>query len=182
MRALGEISRLALGVRADVQKSQNQGANSAEHGATITGERRTDNRATDAGNQRNSICKISRMANTASSDSDRDAIANSSANLVIYLIGFWPCTKHLGQLLTTTTTLFVTSPTAAMLNFDECIRSFLRTDYCLDRGLFIIHAYQRLSGAISSNGRNFAATASLARKIRDRTVPIGQFMMPAISS
>jgi hypothetical protein len=39
-----------------------------------------------------------------------------------------------------------------------------------------------LSFRVSSSGRNRAAIASRALKIRDRTVPIGQFMMLAISS
>jgi hypothetical protein len=43
-------------------------------------------------------------------------------------------------------------------------------------------AYQRLPDWLSSRGLTFAEMASRARKIRERTVPIGQFMTSAISS
>jgi hypothetical protein len=39
-----------------------------------------------------------------------------------------------------------------------------------------------LSWDVPSIGRNFAAMASRARKILDRTVPMGQFISSAISS
>jgi hypothetical protein len=50
------------------------------------------------------------------------------------------------------------------------------------RVMSLTAAYHRRSAAVSSRGRNFSATASRARKIRERTVPIGQLIASAISS
>lgn len=44
------------------------------------------------------------------------------------------------------------------------------------------YGYHLRSTEVSSNGRNFSATASRARKMRERTVPIGQLITTAISS
>ena len=44
------------------------------------------------------------------------------------------------------------------------------------------HTSPALPSRVSSSGRSLAAIASRARKIRDRTVPIGQFINSAISS
>ena len=56
-------------------------------------------------------------------------------------------------------------------------RNLLPVDHCL------VHvAYHRLPDWFSSNGLTLAETASRARKMRERTVPIGQFMVAAISS
>ena len=53
---------------------------------------------------------------------------------------------------------------------------------CVCVGSFHSPAYQRLPDWLSSKGLTLAEIASRARKIRDRTVPIGQFMTSAISS
>ena len=52
------------------------------------------------------------------------------------------------------------------------------------RLIHFIHllTYQRLPDWLSSKGLTLAEIASRARKIRDRTVPIGQLMTSAISS
>ena len=42
--------------------------------------------------------------------------------------------------------------------------------------------YQRTSSRVPKSGRSLSAIASRARKIRERTVPIGQFITAAISS
>jgi hypothetical protein len=42
--------------------------------------------------------------------------------------------------------------------------------------------YQRLPAWLSSSGLTLADMASRARKIRERTVPMGQFMTTEISS
>lgn len=47
---------------------------------------------------------------------------------------------------------------------------------------FISAGYHRLPSAVPSKGRNFSAIASRARKIRERTVPIGHSIASAISS
>ena len=49
-------------------------------------------------------------------------------------------------------------------------------------GILAFRCYHRLFSGVSSKGRNSAAMASRARNIRERTVPIGQFMRRAISS
>ena len=84
-------------------------------------------------------------------------------------------------MLATAATLFVTTAAAALGNLDMCTVGVHRTDHGADRARFALH-HQRRSGAVSSKGRSLPATASRARKMRERTVPIGQFMMPAISS
>ena len=45
-----------------------------------------------------------------------------------------------------------------------------------------LQPYQRVPSRVSSKGRSRAAMASRARKMRERTVPMGQFMTSAISS
>jgi hypothetical protein len=47
---------------------------------------------------------------------------------------------------------------------------------------FSVMGHHLLSLRVSSSGRSFSAIASRARKILDRTVPIGQFMIVAMSS
>jgi hypothetical protein len=46
----------------------------------------------------------------------------------------------------------------------------------------VIFHHHRSPSRVSSSGRSRAAIASRALKIRERTVPIGQFMSWAISS
>jgi len=50
------------------------------------------------------------------------------------------------------------------------------------RRYFLFHAHHLLFSLVPNNGRKFVATTSRARKMRDLTVPIGQFITDAISS
>ena len=59
---------------------------------------------------------------------------------------------------------------------------FLRCASCPSHHLAHSPPHQRLPDWFSSRGLTFAEIASRARKIRERTVPIGQFITSAISS
>ncbi len=48
--------------------------------------------------------------------------------------------------------------------------------------VLVVHGYHLLSLDVPSNGRNSEAIDSRARKMRERTVPIGQFIAAAMSS
>lgn len=98
------------------------------------------------------------------------------------MISLGATAKHLRQILTAAAPFFMTTTATAGLNLDDRLIAIHRANDGADSTHFLTHAYQRRSGAVSSNGRSFAATASRARKIRERTVPIGQSMMAAISS
>src|SRR5207247_11008635 len=50
------------------------------------------------------------------------------------------------------------------------------------RRYFFLHGHHLWSLRVSRRGRSFSAIASRARNILERTVPIGQFMMVAMSS
>ena len=78
--------------------------------------------------------------------------------------------------------LFVAASATALLDLDQRITAVKRTDDGADDAGSFVHRHQRRSGAMSSSGRSLAATASRARKMRERTVPIGQSIMAAISS
>ena len=71
---------------------------------------------------------------------------------------------------------------------DKCSRLLISattappTNPSLRTALFISVPHHRLPDWFSSRGRTFAEMASRARKIRDRTVPMGQSMAVAISS
>lgn len=108
-------------------------------------------------------------------------IADRSTNPVFDAKGWWTASEHPGQLLTAAAA-FLVAASAALLHFDGSHPGVNGPDHRMSDVVFFLHIHQRLSGAVSSKGRNLPATASRARKMRERTVPIGQFMTPAISS
>ena len=122
------------------------------------------------------------MADAARDNTDRYAIADVGANRIFNKVGFLAATEHLGKLLATASTFFMATSATPMFNLDVGKFAVQIADNRLDCGLLSDHAHQRLSAAVSNKGRNFPATASRARKILERTVPIGQSMMEAISS
>ena len=61
--------------------------------------------------------------------------------------------------------------------------TFIRAYRAIGVGMFAVHACERFGvSSWSSSGFMRASMASRARKIRERTVPIGQSMRSAISS
>lgn len=94
--------------------------------------------------------------------------------------------EHLGELLAAATAGFVTATAAAAFHLHQGEIPVQPGDPADLRALCPdCHdpvGYQRLSGATSSRGRSLLATASRARKMRERTVPMGQSMIRAISS
>jgi hypothetical protein len=98
------------------------------------------------------------------------------------MVGLRATTEHLGQLLPAAAALFMATATAALLYLDFGLNTVDCPNHASNCQIQSRHAYQRLFSEVSRSGRNLAATDSRARKIRERTVPMGQFMMPAISS
>ena len=90
-------------------------------------------------------------------------------------------TQHAREILSAATPAFVAASTPFLCYLNQgLVPLYLAHDGRYDSNHF--HHHQRRSGAVSSKGRSFAATASRALKIRERTVPMGQFMICAISS
>lgn len=183
MRWLLGVIKSGPATPTNVCKRQRQTAKRSQYGAEIAVQRTAEHRAADRREQRQAIREIRRPANASLTDGNLNPIAHLGTDVVADPIGFGGCTEHLGQVLPTATALLMTTTTAALGDLDHCITAVDSADDCFYRTLSFTHAcYQRLSEATSSKGRNFAATASRARKIRERTVPIGQFIMVAISS
>ena len=182
MRTRSKISSRIRCTKTNIQDRQNEPQASASHGSQITPPLRTQCGTDDRCGQRNTIGQIRRLANRPSGDAHNDFIADSSTTMIVSQIGFRTCTKHLRQILSATPTLFMAPPTSTGLNLNQGSRPLKGTHNGAYFSFIFRHDYQRRSGAISSKGRNLAATASRALKIRERTVPIGQSIMLAISS
>jgi len=182
MGVTGRISSVSIAVSADENERSNQTGCGADHPAKVATQGSTDDCAGNGAEQRRAVGQIGSSRHRASGNADGDPLADRCATGVFNQIGFRAATEHLGQLLAATTARFMATTTAAVFDFDYRLRAIQGTDDALDRACFAVHGYHRRSGAVSSKGRSFAATASRARKIRERTVPMGQSMMPAISS
>lgn len=182
MRALNRISSLAPRTNTNIEKGSQQANSRTQHTSEVTPQGCTQGSPGNHREQRHAVSQIRRALNAASGNRDDHPLPNRCPDGIGNSIGFLAAAEHLGQLLTAAPALFMTSTATAMLDFNQ---SMVAVD-CLDDpssgAMRPIHFYQRRSGAISSKGRSFAATASRALKIRERTVPIGQFMLSAISS
>ncbi len=145
----------------------------------------TDHGTTHHSEQWNPVNQICGSPDSSRCNGNFDFVTNPTGDRVVEAIGFGASTKHLCQLLTTAPSFFMATSASLLGNFDDGLVAIECTHDGAYSGYFMsLHRqdYQRLSGLISSRGRNFAATASRARKIRERTVPIGQFITWAISS
>ena len=182
MRAFGVISSLTLRTKTNEEKRQDQPSASPQYCTGIPAQGSPQDSTSDGRGQRYAIGQIRRPANAATGNGNRYSLAREGTKAVINSVGFRAIAKHLGKLLSAAATFFMAATTTAVLNFDHRLRSFDSANHAADSAFIGAHDYQRLSGAISSKGRSFAATASRARKIRERTVPIGQSMIFAISS
>ncbi len=182
MGVTGRISSVSIAVSADENIGGYKSGSSADHSTQVATHGRTAHRAGNGAKQWRAVGQIGSSCYRASGNGDGDTLADRCATGVFDQIGFWAAAEHLGQLLSATAARLMATTAAAVFNFDHSLRAFQRTDDALDCAGFPLHAYHRRSGAVSSKGRSFAATASRARNIRERTVPMGQSMMPAISS
>lgn len=183
MRGQLGVIKSAPATPTNICKRQRQTAKRSQYSAEIAVQRAAEQRTTDRRKQWQAIREIRRPANASRPDRNHHPIAHLGSDVVADPIGLGGRAEHLGQALPAATALLMTAATAALGDLDHCIAAVDSADDRLYRTLAFAHAgYQRLSEATSSKGRNFAATASRARKIRERTVPIGQFIMVAISS
>ena len=182
MGVTGRISSVSITVSADENIGGYESGSSTDHSAQVATHGRTGQCADNRTKQWRAVGQIGSSCYRASGNGDGDTLADRCATGVFDQIGFWAAAEHLGQLLSATAARLMATTAAAVFDFDHSLRAFQRTDDALDRAGFALHAYHRRSGAVSSKGRSFAATASRARNIRERTVPMGQSMMPAISS
>lgn len=182
MRTLEWRLRPTNRAKADIGIGENQAQADTSYGTGIAKKMRACNGPENNCHQWQSVSQICNASNISRGNRDNNTIAYSSPQGIFDPIGFLSIAEHLGQLLTTAPTLFVTATATTVLDFNDGFTSIQRTDCRADGTGLMIHDYQRRSGAISSKGRNFAATASRARKMRERTVPIGQSIMLAISS
>ncbi len=182
MGAAKRISSIPFCMKTDISKRAHQTSQCPGYPPNVPLQLHTNHGTTDGAQQGDAVSQIGSPPNATRRRGNDHPITHNGSDGVISLIGLRAAAKHLGQLLPATSAFFVTAPTAPLLDFDKCISAVKRTNDATNGDLFCRHAYQRLSGAVSSNGRSFAATASRARKIRERTVPIGHFMISAISS
>ncbi len=114
---------------------------------------------------------------------DQDAFSGLGTSSIFNPELPWTATEHLGEGLATTTARFLATSATTLRHLDQGHFAIERANDALHLIDCCVHRiHQRRSGAMSSKGRNFPETASRARKIRERTVPMGQSMMPAISS
>lgn len=182
MGVTGRISSVSIAMSADKNIGGYKSSSSTDHSAQVATYGRTGHRAGNGAEQWRTVGQIGCSCYRASGNGYGDPFTNRSATGVFNQVGFRAAAEHLGQLLPATAARLMTTTAATVFNFDHSLRAFQRADDALDRAGFALHAYHRRSGAVSSKGRSFAATASRARKIRERTVPMGQSMIPAISS
>lgn len=182
MRASKRISSIPCCAKTYICKRSCQTGQRPDYSPCIPCKLHTNHGTTDGAQQGDTVSQIRCPPNATRRSGNDHPVANPRSDRVIRLVGFWTATKHLGQLLPAAAALFVTAPTASLLDFNKGNAAIKGANDATNGDLFRRHGYQRLSGAVSSNGRSFAATASRARKIRERTVPIGHFMISAISS
>ena len=163
---------------------QTSGRQVAEHAASDRRCNAADTVSSDHGtgdhtHQRQQVDQPGKAGNGALRYRHLDQIANPGAEPIFDLV----FASAAGQsLVATASTRFVAAP-AALIDglYDGTLSDQAqnpRTRQCLRHDA----PYQRLSGAVSSRGRRRPAIASRARKIRERTVPIGHCIILAISS
>ena len=182
MGAGHRISSAAPRQKANAGKRQGESAGGAGNATEVAGLPGSEQRTGDGCGQRQAIGQIRGTADASGGDGDRHALASGSAEPVRDPVGARAAAEHLCQLLAAAPALFVTASATTLLDLDQRITAVQRTDDGVDDAGPFVHCHQRRSGAISSSGRSLAATASRARKMRERTVPIGQSIMAAISS
>lgn len=182
MGTLGWISSGCLRTLADISNRCRKGHNRPSNPARVAEQSRPGQSADDGGQQRHTIGKIGGPADATRRDGNRDALADTDTQLVIDTIGTRTAREHPAQILAAAAPFFVATTATALFHHDFGLLSVHCPDHAAYRTTVALHGHQRRSGAVSSNGRNLSATASRARKMRERTVPIGQSMMPAISS
>lgn len=166
----------------DITKSQGQTQSGTENRTAIPRRHPAQQSRADHGQERNAIRQIGRSAHVAGRDRNTDPLPDLRPDPVVDTIGSGAAAEHLRQVLATTPALLVAAAATALLNLDDGLPTLQPPNDGEDSVRFPVRAHQRRSGAMSSRGRSLAATASRARKIRERTVPIGQSMMLAISS
>src|SRR6185369_1053653 len=182
MRTIRHISRATTRTNPDIKDGKHQAANSPQHGSAIPIQRHAEYGPGDGCQQRQSISKIRRAPNAAGRDGHSHLVTGLGPRWIVDPICLVPAAQHLRQALASTAPLLVASAAAACLDFNDGLIAVYRANNGADSAHLLIHIYHRRSGAVSSKGRSLAATASRARKMRERTVPIGQSMMAAISS
>ncbi len=131
--------------------------------------------------KRQSVGEIGSAEEDALVDTDIHAITDTCSHLIGHAESARRRTKHPSDIVAPAPPLLVAASAARVSDFNECFATIDLTYDSRNRALSARH-HQRLSGAVSRSGRSLAATASRARNMRDRTVPMGQFMIWAISS
>lgn len=182
MRTIRNISRATTRTKSDIKNGKRQATKSPQDSTDIPIQRHAEHGPSNGCQQRQSISKIRCASNAACRDSHGHLVTGLGPRWIVNPICLVSATEHLRQALTSTAPLLVAPATAACLDFNDGLIAVYRANNGADSTHLLIHAYHRRSGAVSSKGRSLAATASRARKMRERTVPIGQSMIAAISS
>lgn len=168
--------------KAHIGKRQHQSEHSSQNSPFVATHSPPRYGTKHQGQQWDAVGQIGCVTDTAGVSRETDFISDLRSDPIIDAISLGAAAEHLRQLLATATPFFVTAATTAVLDLDDGLPTIQRPNDRRDGARLPMLAHQRRSGAISSSGRNLAATASRARKMRERTVPIGQSMMLAISS
>lgn len=152
-----------------------------KHGRRITADPVSDHSPADQSQQWKPIGEIRAPKYGPIRYADFDTLADTRSPGIGNAVNPRRRTQHARKILPAATTAFAAASTPFLCYFNQGLAPlYLAHDGQYDGNHFRHH--QRRSGAVSSKGRSFAATASLALKIRERTVPMGQFMIWAISS
>lgn len=152
------------------------------HGPWIAAGLHAHGRSGNDAKQRQAIGQIGAASHRSAGNRDGDGFTDGRPARIIDSIGLLARAEHLGEVLAATTAFLMATAATALLHFDDSLPAIQGAHHAADRTDLILHSYHRRSGAVSRRGRNLAATASRARNMRERTVPMGQFMICAISS
>jgi len=165
-----------------IKHGPGKGQRAPADAARIAEQRVAKERADDGREERHAVGEIGGAADAAGGDGNGDALADRRAKRIIDAKRARPASEHPAQILAAAPPRFMAAAATARIHHHLGLISVQRADHAAHRAAPLFHAHQRRSGAVSSRGRRRKARVSRARKIRERTVPIGQSMMPAISS
>ena len=115
---LGLIASLGAPTETDIREGGDQSADGSQNAPRVSAEAGAEGCTGKCYGQWQNIGQIGYFADTAGSDADPYPIANHGADSIGHPIRLRAATEHLGQLLTSATTLFMASSTAALLNLD----------------------------------------------------------------
>lgn len=182
MRADLRISSPVTDLPAHQQPGDKEPHSTACHGPRIAAGLHAHGCSGDDAKQRQAIGQIGASPHRTAGNRDGDGFTNGCPARIIDPIGLLARAEHLGEVLAAAAAFFVAATATALLHFDDRLPAIQGAHHAADRTDLILHCYHRRSGAVSRRGRSLAATASRARNMRERTVPMGQFMICAISS